>query len=58
LDPSSASADYNVYAYAVEGIVHTGSTSGNVTISVDDNGSGSNDVKVGSESYVILTEIN
>jgi hypothetical protein len=59
IDPAgSGSSDYTTFAYGIEGLVLTGSTAGNVSVILDDNGSGDNDVFIAENSYLVVTEIN
>lgn len=58
INPDAATDSYAMFAYGVEGVVHVGSSDGTLKISVDDDGSGSNSVKIESESFIVLTEVN
>lgn len=49
---------YTTFAYGIEGLIITGATAGNVSIVLDDNGSGDNDVLIAENSYIAVTEIN
>jgi hypothetical protein len=49
---------YTTFAYGIEGLIITGATAGNVSIILDDNGSGDNDVLIAENSYIAVTEIN
>lgn len=51
-------ANYNTFAYGIEGLILTGSSSGNVSVILDDNGTGTNDVLIAENSYIVVTEIN
>lgn len=59
IDPAgSGSSDYTTFAYGIEGLILTGATAGNVSVILDDNGSGDNDVFIAENSYLVVTEIN
>lgn len=51
-------ANFNTFAYGIEGLVLTGSSSGNISVILDDNGAGANDVLIAENSYIVVTEIN
>lgn len=58
VDPAgNGTANYTAYAYGIDGVVVVGSTSGNVTVTADDGGAGTNNITVLADSYILLTEI-
>lgn len=59
IDPAgTGSSDYTTFAYGVEGIVIVSTTAGNITVILDDDGSGSNNISIAKNSYIVLTEID
>lgn len=59
IDPAgSGTLNYTTFAYGVEGLILTGSSSGSVSILIDDDGTGDSSVFIAADSYLVLTEIN
>lgn len=58
INPAGATDDYTTRAYSLEGIIDTGSTAGYVTLTLLDPATSSNSLTMGSQSYIVLTEVD